>query len=54
MASLENTTNWSGVFVFRMRSKGSGRHGAEIKSVRMDVTGVIAKSHQVPHCEKFA
>jgi len=42
MASLENTTNWSCVFVFRMRSKGSGRHGAEIISLSTDVTGVTA------------
>jgi hypothetical protein len=42
MESLENTTNWSGVFVFRMRSKGSGRHGAVIISVSIDDTGVTA------------
>jgi hypothetical protein len=54
MTSLENTTNWRGVFVFRMRSKASGRHGTEIISVSIDATGVIAKSHQVSHCEKFA
>jgi len=54
MVSLENTTNWRGVFVFRMRSKGSGRHGTEIIFVNIDTVGVTAKSHQVSHCEKFA